>query len=514
MPLTRILCIACLIWVGLLWRARALDCGESGQLLRETHRSELTGRARAYSLYLPPCFDAVNGSYPLLTLLHGSNADDQQWLRLGAIAELEARILRGDSPPLLLLLPDGGAAANENRFDATGYGASLLELMERVAESAGAENRWAIGGISRGGFWAYHLGLRYPERFVAIGGHSAYFDPRHFDAPNNPLHLARELPADTSLRLWLDRGTRDHAASGLDRMHNLLRRRGVAHDYVVYAGGGHDEASWRAHVSEYLDFYVAALAGRDDAKRAGRAAITDGVELWLPAGGFPTLRTSIARAELEAVLASQHDLRLVMSADAAERLRERGIALHADTRIVPPGQLTNHLWRDKLAYTLLPFDALHPRLRSLWLDDRPIVAQLDGYPLVFESDAPNFSPGRLTRITLSGTTAIARATRKAVDRMGIGDASSGISDYTRESDFFGMTSEATIAPGCPRFTGIELGGANSLCMKHEHGGLFAALGADVIDLTGNHINDYGYGAFAEYAGFLRRAGDGGGRRRT
>ena len=247
-------------------------CDEAGTLSRETYRSAVDGVARKYTLYLPPCYTSGADTYPVLTLLHGSNADDRQWLRLGFIDSLEALIHAATAPPMIVLMPDGGAVANENKFAGTTYDTILLDFLSQMSEQLRTNDLRAIGGISRGGFWAYHLGLRFADDFVAIGGHSPYFDEDHAPAAFNPLDLAEYIDAGTHLKLWLDRGTRDYAADGVERMHLTLKRRQVPHEHNVYAGGDHSEDSWRLFISDYIAFYSSAFSSAGDAVPALLAA--------------------------------------------------------------------------------------------------------------------------------------------------------------------------------------------------------------------------------------------------
>ncbi len=482
----------------------AAGCDEAGTLSRESYLG--AARSRYFTLYLPPCYEISTQSYPLLMLLHGSNADDSQWLRLGFIDALEAAIGSGAAPPMILALPFGDALANENAFGGGGYDSLLIDLLDHLQQRYRSDGRTAIGGISRGGFWAYHLGLRFPGRFAAIGGHSPFFDPSHVEPRYNPLELARSLALDAEMRLWLDRGSRDFAADGVDQMHVILRDRDVKHQYVVYSGAGHDEASWGRNVADYLAFYSAALAEKPPSISQAERTIETGRELWIPAAAFSALQTSIGRQQLDAILAGDVDQRLTLSESAAERLREHGIEAHRDTRIAADDNLERLLWRDKLSFTLLPFDELRPRLRPLWLDGKPVVDQLGDYPLIFDNGASSFQPDRLTRITLSGTTALARGTRTALDEIGLERSASGIRDYVSASDYFHLTNEASLADTCPQFTEAVLGGANSLCMKSQHAGLFDLLKVDVVDVTGNHINDFGYAAFEESLAYFEAAG--------
>ncbi len=473
-------------------RAQDDACNEAGALSRETYASPVGDQERRFHIYLPPCYDSTAERYPLLMLLHGSNADDLQWPLLGFLQSLETAIREGRSAPMIVLMPYGGAAANDNSFQGDSYDQILLNLLNIVSERYRVGDARAIGGISRGGFWAYHLGLRYQDQFVAIGGHSPFFDADHVPAAYNPLNLAATLPVDTHLQLWLDRGANDFAAPGVEQMHVNLQARRTPHQYVVYPGGDHSDASWSRNIDDYLAFYSLALSPDDAATTDQTRSERDEIELWLPAAGFGALLASIDSADLKALLAGHYDGRLILSETAAARLRQHGFSLHAGTRIVTHEQLFSALWRDKRSFTLLPVNEFRLRMRVLWVDDKPVVEQLGDYPLALASDFPNFSRDKLTRITLSGTTALARHTLPAVDGIGAERAVSGIVDYARAADYFQITNEASIAPGCPDLGVVGFFGNNSMCMKPEHAAVFELLDVDVVDLTGNHINDFGY----------------------
>ena len=491
MRLALCLLLFCLLPIAV--QSQQMSCDEAGTLSRETYFLGGSERELRFHIYLPPCYQSTDGDYPLLILLHGSDADDLQWALLGFLQSLETSIRSGKAPPMIVVMPFGGEAANQNSFGHNSYDKILLDLIALVTERYRTSDAQAIGGISRGGFWAYHLGLRFPERFVAIGGHSPFFDADHAPAAYNPLNLAQALAADTHLKIWLDRGTNDYAAAGIDKMHVNLQARQVPHEYLVYPGGDHSEASWSQHIDDYVAFYSRAFSPEHVELAADDRGDHDEVELWLPAAGFGALQTSIESNGLEALLSGHYDGRLVLSESAAARLNQQGFSFHAATRIVAHDQLFNTLWRDKRSFTLMPANELQLRLRLLWVDDVPVVDQLDRYPLVFKSDFPNFSREKLTRITLSGTTALARHTLSAIDAIGVERAASGIRDYVRHSDYFHIANEASMAPGCPDLDIIGFAGSEySMCMKPEHAAIFALLDVDIVDLTGNHINDFGY----------------------
>ena len=367
---------------GALPQAQTLkeaSCDETGALHSETYASGITQRDHQYAVYLPPCYASGAAAYPVLLLLHGSNANDSQWARLGFIDALEASIRAGSAPPMIVLMPYGGAEANQNRFDTTSYDRILLDFLAQMSVRYRSSGSQAIGGISRGGFWAYQIGLRHADDFVAIGGHSPYFDRVHVVPAHNPLHIAEALDRDTYPRLWLDRGTADHAVAGIEQMRTIFQRANVPHEYVVHPGGDHSEDSWSQHISDYLDFYARAFS--EPRPLPEPAAASAGIELWLPAVDFGEVMLSLDRAELAAILAGELDERLIVSESARTRLAAHGFQLHADTEIVNDLRIFNALWLSTGKFTLLPFDELHMRLRPLWLDDAPAVDQLEVYPL-------------------------------------------------------------------------------------------------------------------------------------
>jgi enterochelin esterase-like enzyme len=59
--------------------------------------------------------------------------------------------------------------------------------------------------------------------------------------------------------VWLDVGTQDPFRAADTRLAGELRRRPAGVSFHVWPGG-HEGAYWRAHWSEYLSFYAAALA--------------------------------------------------------------------------------------------------------------------------------------------------------------------------------------------------------------------------------------------------------------
>jgi enterochelin esterase-like enzyme len=505
------LCIAVLFMTN--FPAYAQDCGNaSGSIQEITYHSDVLDEDMLYFVYLPPCYDeGADTLYPALYLMHGSDADHTQWIQLGLGTKLDRAIRDGQLPPMIVVLPHGSWIANENWFigERTWSNIFLSELIPDVESRFHVESRRemrAIGGISRGGFWSFNIAFRHPDLFAAVGGHSAFFDEGHEPAEHNPLNLAENAENIDTLRIWLDRGIDDYAWLNIDLMDELLTEREIAHQYLVYPQGEHENDYWAAHVMDYLRFYSAGwmIAEADELDNQQAVIVNVGIDLFLPAVSFPSVQTTINRGRLEAVAAGYYDFDLILGQNTFDKFSAYGRILHPDTLIVPDEQLLDTLWDDRTMYTLLPFDELTMKYRVLHLDNvHPLDSDLSEYPFAFASDTPNYYPNHLTRITMSGVTALARDTREIIEENGVVWAGEAIRPYVTQSDFFHISNEVSFHALCPDSDVITLG---SLCAADEHFDLLTYLDVDIVELSGNHNNDYGYDAYRRTLDFYHDAG--------
>jgi enterochelin esterase-like enzyme len=241
---------------------------EGGQLIAiDPFRSEIAGENLRYNVYIPPCYAKTEKRFPYTILLHGAGETEKQWDALGVVGALDQGLRLGALPPMILVMPYTGSIGNDNTFppDPSYESVILDELVpaiERDFCTWSDRAHRAIGGISRGGFWAYSVTLRHPDEFGIVGGHSAFFPEDLNEVPPtfNPLELALNsaLLPDANLRMYLDNGASDIAGVNQELFSSRLSSRAIPHTYVVNPVGGHDDAYWSAHVSEYLAFY-----GRD-----------------------------------------------------------------------------------------------------------------------------------------------------------------------------------------------------------------------------------------------------------
>lgn len=240
-------------------------CRESaGQVVSTSFYSAIIGGDVPYLMYQPPCFYETWRRYPYVVLMHGTGYDEGMWVELGVVEALDKGIRTGTLPPMVLIMPDGGMLAENNEAPvAQSWEAVILDelipSLERFDTGYclwGAPDGRAIGGISRGGFWAFSIAMRHPDYFTALGGHSPHFDPDHVGPDVNPLSLAASTALlKSGLRIWMDNAAMDPVGPMVERMAETLEARGVGHDYVIHPTGTHEMPYWMAHVPEYLAFY-------------------------------------------------------------------------------------------------------------------------------------------------------------------------------------------------------------------------------------------------------------------
>jgi enterochelin esterase-like enzyme len=248
-----------------------LPCTETeGMVLESSFYSAIQDAEVPYRMYFPPCYLQTQRRYPYVILLHGLESPGdtpytgQQWIDLGIAEALDRGIALNHLRPMVLVMPDGGRVAATNVFDeARSYESVILsELMPAIeSESSGyclwaARQGRAIGGISRGGFWAFEIAFHHPEMFSAVAGHSPFFDSEVADA-YDPIYMAGHEPVEylSALRIAVDHGAGDYVQAEVRTFSNALSSRQVEHDYVVNPTGEHNDEYWSSHLTEYLAFY-------------------------------------------------------------------------------------------------------------------------------------------------------------------------------------------------------------------------------------------------------------------
>ncbi len=170
-------------------------------------------------------------------------------------------------------------------------------------------------------------------------------------------------------------------------------------------------------------------------------------------------------------------------------------------RIISTGDLLATAWAES-AWAIVPFEDIQPKWKVLTIDGQsPIRKNFDAstYPLIinFTLQSPtnyqlpitNYDPTKLTTVIMTGVTALVRATALTMEYKGSTYPGEKIRDVLREADITHISNEIPFFTGCtfPKADQAAL----VFCSDPKYMDLFTDVGADVIELTGNHFADRG-----------------------
>lgn len=188
-------------------------------------------------------------------------------------------------------------------------------------------------------------------------------------------------------------------------------------------------------------------------------------------------------------------------------------------QVVSPDVLITALWQQRPnSWSLVPFHQLSPDLKVLALDGMNIFGAdfaLEEYPLrvnigiegedqalgkmvedllaVGTWQGTNRDPNKLTRLVLTGVTALTRATAHKMEVNGLTYPAQQIMPFLQDADILHTSNEVPFSDNCPPADPFL--STTIFCSDNRYMELLTYMGLDVVELTGNHVNDYGPGAF-------------------
>jgi poly-gamma-glutamate synthesis protein (capsule biosynthesis protein) len=186
----------------------------------------------------------------------------------------------------------------------------------------------------------------------------------------------------------------------------------------------------------------------------------------------------------------------------------------AAVRTAPSAELVNTLWANQPAWGIVPFEMLEPKLKVLTVDGQspiwkefdlasyPLKAEfalraLDREPATLNLELPitNRHSDKMTTVILTGVTALVRATAYTMETKGVTYPANDIRELMRAADITHISNEIPFFTGCdfPNPSRSKL----VFCSDPKYIELLQDVGADVVELTGNHFADYGAGAMLE-----------------
>lgn len=184
-------------------------------------------------------------------------------------------------------------------------------------------------------------------------------------------------------------------------------------------------------------------------------------------------------------------------------------------RIVKPEELLDLAWAQKNSLAIIPFESISPRWKVLQIDGMsPLDPKIgnEEYPLKIEFTwqirfgvdtsklqappalpATNREPDKFTTVILTGTTALAREIAAKMEEKGVDYPAGDIADWLKSADITHISNEVSFYQKCP--SAVPVRKEMRFCSDPKYIKLFDAIGADVIESTGNHLVDWGYDPF-------------------
>lgn len=238
--------------------------------------------------------------------------------------------------------------------------------------------------------------------------------------------------------------------------------------------------------------------------------------LWVYAlvAPFPTLSDDITWDELQKSWSGQQPAAfagkpLLMAQNTYEALKNlfNGEAAQGAVRIVPAEGLTEALWQDRPQWGIVPFEALNPKLKVLSINTQsPLHKNFDPaqYPLkitfILQPSAFNLPPSnrdsdRLTTLIMTGTSGLVRAIAAKMEEKGMTYPGGGLRDTLREANLLHVSNEVSFAETCPPpvYDTHDL----RFCSRPDYIQLFEDVGVDIVEVTGNHVNNWDVAPFSD-----------------
>ncbi|MGC1379270.1 MAG: CapA family protein [Anaerolineales bacterium] len=192
-----------------------------------------------------------------------------------------------------------------------------------------------------------------------------------------------------------------------------------------------------------------------------------------------------------------------------------GEAVPEGAGIVEAGEMMPRLWKDRPQWGIVPFEALDPKLKVLTIDGQSPIRKdftLAAYPLkvsfILHPLAPrsvagssfilpmgNYDPSKLTTVIMTGTSALVRAIAAKMEEKGVTYPGGDMRDILREADILHVSNEVSFADTCP----LPVYDTHDMrmCSRPNYIGLFEDVGVDVVEATGNHVNNWDVKPFAD-----------------
>jgi len=231
-----------------------------GEIRTHWYPSQSLKSLRRVTVYTPPGYDRnPTARWPVLYLLHGANADETAWHRLGrANLILDNLIAASKIRPFLVVMPFGYGvdpaanappAANTPMFEKDLLD-DLIPYVESTYRALKDREHRAIVGLSMGGGQALTIGLNHLDRFSHVGGFSAAVGRLDGLTTTYASAIAKPAVTNKALRLlWVGCGTSDGGFAASKGFSEFLTAHQITHTFRA-TEGAHTWMVWRRYLNE------------------------------------------------------------------------------------------------------------------------------------------------------------------------------------------------------------------------------------------------------------------------
>jgi len=227
-----------------------------GKTLSRTYDFKEAGKAMKYSLYIPTSYDKAKKT-PLIVALHGLGSSASGIMRYPGFTR------HAEKHGYLVVAPTGYNSRGwyGSRGKGGGRGSdpeNLGELSEKDVMNVLAivrkefnvdDNRIYLMGHSMGGGGTWHLGIKYPKIWAALG-------PIAPAAPRSSAGLADI----THIPVIVIQGDQDGLVRGARRWVDKMKELKMEYEYLEIKGGGHVDVAYK-HFPELFAFFNAHTRG-------------------------------------------------------------------------------------------------------------------------------------------------------------------------------------------------------------------------------------------------------------
>ena len=202
-----------------------------------------------------------------------------------------------------------------------------------------------------------------------------------------------------------------------------------------------------------------------------------------------------------------------------------GPAAATSVQVMAKNDLVDYAWAHQPALAIVPFEALDPRWKVLPVDGLSpihkdfdlenyrlkIPISLNGDPELveliksnFEIPPSNLDPQKMTIVAMTGVTALVRATAYEMEKYGMTYPGQDIRDWLRNADITHISNEVPFAEDCPYPDPTQA--AMRFCSRDSDIQLLEDVGTDVVELSGDHFQDWGTEAMFHTLDLYRERG--------